>query len=479
MKPTHFAYLFILSLSSFTSSALASDSLVVTFHETCQGVKPPESLAGIATVLGKIAVGGVIDWVGAMAKTQGEDKTVEIGLGTGMGEFYKIKEDGNVRRSPQCLSIVLPGRGEKQVSRFESDQVVQRMHEVLEIPTEQLAAPDFYADFEIISVPGHQDMFALKVYSLYLGRSNISSWNNQQRSLALSIGFNLPSAPDKPFASALFRFADIDIGKFFSRDKNPLFRSSSGLMLGPILLPGEESDVAAAQALVAMRTSYEQDEGKRAALAEGTGFKVEQPINPALLKAMSQYCASFASGTKVPQVSAPTDVCPPDNYINASHRAYLKQQFLNAKLMSTEPVEKPLLKAEKKIGLFNATVKVDETRAGSAFWAAIASAYDSQKADLKQAAAARFIPSERRNAETVAANAKIKADNADDDLYIAYIDAQLGVEEAEADKAALGGQATVIDKTRASAVLLKAKIGANKAARSASVSPLPYPELEH
>lgn len=479
MKLCQLACLFLLSMSSLTSPAVASDSLVVTFHEACKGSTPPESLASIATALGKIAVGGVIDWVGAMAKAQGEDKSVEIGFGTGGGEFYKIMQDGQIMRSPLCLSIVLPGRGKMQTSTPDAAQVMLRMHEVLQIPNEQLTVPDFYADFEITSRPGRQDMFALKITSLYLGRSNISSWSNQQRSLALSIGFSLPSAPDKPFASALFRFSNLDIGKYFSSAKNPLFRSTSGLMLGPTFSQTEEVDLAAAKSLVAARIAYQEEAEKRATLAETANAKPEPEISPALFTALSQYCAGFSSGRGAQLASGLADMCPPSSYVSASHRAYLREQFLNAKLMSVEQEEPPSFDLEKRIGLVNATVKVDETRTGSAFWAAIASAYDSQNADLKKAVAARFIPSERRSVETAAADAKIKADNADDDLYIAYVDAQLAVEEATAGVSTLGSQATAIDLARARAELIKAKITANKAARSASVLPLPYPELEH
>ncbi|MBW3499902.1 hypothetical protein [Janthinobacterium sp. NKUCC08_JDC] len=475
MKLRQLVCLFLLSMSSLTSPAVASDSLVVTFHEACEGAKSPESLAGIATVLGKMAVGGVIDWVGAMAKAQGEDKSFEIGFGTGGGEFYKIMMDGQVRRSPLCLSVVLPGRGKTQANTPDAAQVMRRMHEVLEIADDQLTVPDFYADFDIISIPGRQDMFALKMTSLYLGRSNISSWSNQQRSLALSIRFSLPSAPDKPFASALFRFADIDIGKFFSREKNPLFRSTSGLMLGPTFSQAEEIDLAAAKSMVAARTAYEEEAKKRAALAETADAKPEPEFSPALFKAVSEYCAGFSSGG----AAQPADMCPPSSYVSASHRAYLRERFLNAKLMSVEQEELPSFESEKRIGLVNATVKVDETRTGSAFWAAIASAYDSQNADLKKAVAAHFIPSERRSIEAAAADAKIKTDNADDDLYIAYVEAQLAVEEAAAGVSTLGTQASAIDLARARAELIKAKITANKAARSASVLPLPYPELVH
>lgn len=468
-----------LILCCVTADGVAGESLVVAFQDGCPGADRPESLGAVGAVLGKIVIGGVIDWVGAMAKAQGEDKMVEVGNGTGSTEFYKIGTEGDIQRSRSCLSIIRPARHDEPPNNSpDAAKALAAARIALRLaPEKALVAPDFYAEFEIFSLPGRQDMFALEARTLYLGRSEISSWGQQRRSVALSFNFNLPSSPDKPFASTLFRFADVPVGKLITREDDGLFSSTSGLMPAPPLTAAEEADVGAAKATAIALAAFRAETLRLTALIESA---VTEPVVKAeVLNALSLYCASVLPTESVqPGNSAANDGCPPENYVKAIRQAYLKQRVVDAKLIAAGQGEIPS-SDEKLIGLMNVTAHVDETRNGSAFWAAIGRAYDNQKADLTQVVTKQLIPSERRKAEAVAVDEKIQADNASDDLYLSYVDAQLVVEEAAVAVAALGDKATAIDRARANAELIKARIKLNKAARSALVSPLPYPELGH
>lgn len=392
-----------------TTAASASDSLVVNFHENCQGGKGKENLGAIGAVLGKIAIGGTVDWVAEMVRAQAEKKVVEIGQGKGYTEFFRISEEGDIWRSKLCMSVLRLGRQPSEAGP-DADKVVKRVREVLRIDDQKvLAAPDFYADFDIVAVPGRADMFALRAHSLYLGRSSLSAWGSQPRSVILSVAFSLPASPDNVFGSAIFEFADARVGQFWSREQDPLFQASSGLLMAPAFTPDEEVQVRLANAVAAQLQAPETAGTEGDAMVEKVALQTAEPMKT--IRAQS-------------------------------------------------------------IGLINAVVKVDETREASSFWKAISGAFESNKEDLKTTSFAQLIPAERRKVA-------VESDNASDDLRSDFLSAKLAVDEQAATFNALGDDASDIEKIKARAALAKAQINANKAARKAGITPLPYPELAY
>lgn len=370
----------------------APESLLVGLHNSCQGGSPAEgleALGGIGLVLGKVVISGVVDWIGAMATAQGQNKIYDIGEGTGHGQFYRVTDDGKIKRNVGCVWVLRPGHG-GATGGADGAKVLDRLRTMLaDNPGPISDVPDFYAEFDIDTLPDRKDVFALRVLSVYLGHSGFSSWSDKERDLTMALSLYYPDQPKTPFASTAFNFAKIPQGKFISREDNALLSMSSGWMTVPSLENGDKPYVSAANALAAWQV----------------GGKTEAP----------------------PVVSV------------------------------------------KSLGLVNVKAAVKETQQGSQFWAAVASAYGSQKAELKTAIGNQLIPSERREQEVTSANAA-------DDLYVTYVAAKLEVEEAQDKLAKLASSASAIEKIRAQTAVTKAQIAANQAARSADVA-LPYPSV--
>jgi hypothetical protein len=390
------------------------DILVVTFHPQCPGGGGPESLGGIVGALGKVAIGGVIDWVGTLAKAQGEDKSEGVGKGIGYNTFFEIDGKGQITRTVGCLSILRPGRGsEPPAPDSDAARVLARMTGLLKAEAKNVtAAPDFYADFEIVSFDGHQDVFALRILNLYLGHTNISGWSKRERGIDIAISFSVPGSPQQPFASAMFSFSDLEPGKLRSRDNDSLFRSTSGLLPAP---------------------PFQQDEQ----------IWVDQA------KDRNKEILAYNAAEK----------------LRFQHTAY------------TEKSPRPLALDTKKLGLINATVTVTENRAGSQFWAAIASAFQSKKDELNTAAVTTLIPEERRAAQLEQESTSITKRNLADSAYSDYLAAKLDAEDKGVALAQLKDNVSFQEKSKATTALLQAQIAANIAARTARIVPLPFPEV--
>jgi hypothetical protein len=200
-------------------------------------------------------------------------------------------------------------------------------------------------------------------------------------------------------------------------------------------------------------------------------------VSQTALAALKDYCASFKKGRATPK--APTDLCPPEVFAEKIQQTRLKDRFDEARAVAIDyPVPVPKLN-EQLTGLISMTVAVSETRDASRFWAAMSSAYDSQKTDLTQAIARKLIPSDRRAAEAEEKNAAIEAENATDDKRILLEDVKATVAEKEALVAALTDKSADTERVKANAELTKAKIRVNQGARLARITPLPYPELDY
>jgi hypothetical protein len=243
----------------------AAESLLVGFHSECPGgavSDGPEGLEGIALALGKVAMGGVVDWVGAMASAQGEDKESGIGEGVGHGQFYRINENGTIGRNFGCIWMLRPARPDAgSDDSADAAKVLARLRNMLGDSYGPITdAPDFYAEFDIDTLPHRKDVFALRVLSVYLGRSGISSWSSRERGLTTGVSLYYPNDPKQPFASTAFNFSDLPVGKFVTRENNGLFRMSSGWMSVPSLENGDKTYVNEAGALLAWPKTHPPEE---------------------------------------------------------------------------------------------------------------------------------------------------------------------------------------------------------------------------
>lgn len=468
------AFLFAVTL---VTAAQAADNLTVSFHKSCPGGQAPESVP-IAAILGKLAIGVAADWVGAMIKAQGTEQTATLGAGTSEGAFYLTRSDGRISRNYGCISLIGwdPASPSAQNTPDEA-KAIARIAEVMAPKANQV--PSFYADFEIVSLPGRQDLFALRTLTLYLGKSGISGWTNHKRSVTVALSFNKPGDADKLFASTKFQFPDLPIGKFISREDEPLFRLSSGWLQSPTYSDAEKDTANAATNLAATILANQQAVARERDLAKVVGTP-PPAVAPTVLAALRAYCGSFKPAEKGKKAvpNAPADLCPPEVFAERIQQARLKERFDEAKLVAVDhPVPVHLLD-EQQTGLISVTAAVSETRDASKFWAAMSSAYDSQKADLTQAVARKLIPSERRSAEAAEKAALIEAENKLDDYRVLFEDAKTAVVEKEVLVAALTEKSTESERVKANAELTKAKIKANQAARLAQMTPLPYPELD-
>lgn len=415
MKMYTLAALLSLALCGATCRAeTGQESLVVSFHAACPGAEKPEGLGTVFGALGKVIVGGVVDWVGVMATAQGEDKRAIVGAGFGNDRFFSLDAQGAVKRTLGCLSVLRPGRGKEQPDAGADAALVnERVRSLFNVPADRVTAPpDFYASFEIISVPAYPEVFALRIVDLYQGRSAISGWGSRERGLALAINFFAQGQPDKPFASTIFSFADVDLGKLRSREQEYMFRSSSGWLAAPPRTDAEKVLLADAEERARELLAYRE--------AEKRQFKD----------------TAYTAGS-VP----PAPVLP------------------------------------RSFGYVTAAVTVTETRAGSPLWASIGKALSDRKTELNKAITETVIPSERRAAAAAEEEADETNRNQMDTASIAYVEAQLAVVRKREALKALASNASDVDKEEANTALIVAQLNANIAARKAKVVPLPYPDL--
>jgi hypothetical protein len=449
----------------------AAGNLSLALLQKCEGSKP--ETAAVGAILGKVVVGTVVDWAGAMIKAQAEVRHESLGTSSTEGRFFTLGSDGSVKRSYGCLRLISwsqTAEGPRtanalaalaHVNLYPADQALKRV-------------PDFAAEFQITGPQDVSGVFALRPSFVYFGRSNISAWTNNKRSLALTFTFKDPSDASKAFASANFRFEQIPTDTLITRAANPLlYEQSSGWMSAPPFSPAETEAVESAALRLASGLANKESRrmGKELKLELAAPLPLVEPL---VLAALGDYCRALPgeAGGKQAELQ-----CKPGQFESQVKVAMLKSRLARARAAYMEP-PLPLQELQPaEAGLMTVEAMVTETRDPSAFWGAVSGAFDANKDDLAIAVRQKLISSERRAADQAAREAAIGAANARDEARSAFEDAKLVVVEKEELLKQLSDKSSPLEVASAHAALVKARLKANSAARSSGQA-LPYPGLD-
>jgi hypothetical protein len=480
--------LLVVMLSVFMIQGCANQQLEtrVAWSSTCFQDQPGTEaraafLGPIAVALAPKLIEGAVDAAALALKKAGERAELAQSSGRAISRPYMVTADSDLQISDEhrCL-IVSRGRFPAPVASEEG--TLQSLVDVQE------RVFTFEATVQHLS---GEPYFQLAPYRLRVGTfEGTSLWSPNKRELSVAISMTVPGS-SSPFASTVFTFEDIQRNTDWNPSNQAAMRKTSPLLALPPLPESGKKAQAKQEAFIA---PYVLAESTLIAKTTTSPPQVAQPPNPLaandVVAKTDDLCAKVRSYNKDFPKSPISD--PKCGREITLVKAELDKALLNAQ--SPDALESwargvcpkatgtgeslkcqasyvPPVKPNARFGHMVVDVSVVEARQGNKFAAFLGNAIGSAKADLTKAIAQQVIPEQKKAVQET-------KDAADRSAYREVILADLAVTQSEQELVELqaSGSPSASGLTTARALVIKAKIAANDAYRTAGL-PLPYPEL--
>jgi len=428
----------------------------------------------VATLAPKI-ISGVVDIAATAISKAGERKELARSNTSSVDQPYSISKFGDLSLDSEflCLRVL---RGELEKDQTELD--LRRPEKLL-----------FYFEAEIKELTP-EPYFRLEPRRLIVRNFEESSfWSSDRREYTIALSLSNVGS-DKPFASTIFTFENVE-----HSDKG--YDALSSMLLNkaslPMLMPPVADYVKAAQA---KQEAYAAPFVFASSLINNPTLpeKITIPdaqIDPTVTASIDSLCQKIEGYNKKYPKSPITDsLCSndvriergnvdkaiakstrsPENIKWANTICTIKEDQKDGSV-SCKPTGNAPVKVGARFGHMITEVTLVETRPESGFGKFVGETVKAAAPDIDKALQQQLIPSQRKAAEDAANEAARTA-------HQGTLLADLNVTKSEQALNELQlASAPPSEQTDARVALLKAKIAANSAYRTANL-PVPYPELE-
>jgi hypothetical protein len=440
-------------------------------------------LGAVAVAIVPKLIEGAVDSAALALKKAGERAELAQSTGRTISRPYMVTQDADLKVSDEHRCLI--------VSRGHFPQPVESQEGTIASLTD-IEDRVFTFEAKVQHLNG-EPYFQLVPYRLRTGKFEGSSfWSPRKREYSVAITMAMVGS-DKPFASTVFTFEDVPENDDWNPKTQASMRKKSVLLALPPLPDSGKKAQAKQEAFIA---PYVLAEYVIQAKSKSIPPTVEQPPSPldsdAVRIATNDLCAKIKIYNKnYPKTPASDPQCSREITIARAkaESALLASQTPDALIdWAGRVCPSPIIKGKDKtiscgvtlvvpvkpdarFGQMVVDISVIEARDGNKFAAFLGEAIGSAKQGLVKAAEQQIIPSQKKALEEA-------GDAADRTAHRGVILADLAVTQSEQQLAELQATDSPTESsiTAARALVIKAKIAANDAYRTADL-PLPFPEL--